>query len=244
MRKVTKESPLPLYYQLKEILLEMIENEELKPGDPIPPERELCKKHGISRMTARKAVMSLANEGVVFREQGRGTFVARPKINQKISNLRGFTEEMKEKGLITKTKLLSFKIKKATKENKKHLEMLGEDDKVIEIKRLRYINEEPFCIEVASIPHELCPDMKRENLENNSLYNLLEKKYGFKLKYAKQTIEPIMSDEYESDLLNQKEKILCLLFRRKTYLEDEKIIECTKAIYRGDIYKYEIRLDR
>lgn len=244
MRKVSKESPLPLYYQLKELLLKMIENEVLKPGDPIPTERELCEMHDISRMTARKAVMALVNEGEVYREQGRGTFVAKPKISKQISNLEGFTEEMNKKGFSTKTKLLSFKIKKATKDNRKQLNLSEEENKVIEIKRLRYVNEEPFAIEIAWIPYDLCPDMTRQDLEGNSLYKLLEEEYNYKLEYAKQTIEPLIMDEYESELLNQKEQAIALLFRRKTYLDDDRIIEYTKAIYRGDKYKYEIRLDR
>lgn len=244
MKKISKQDPLPLYYQLKELLLEMIENEELKPGDPVPPERELCKQHNISRMTARKAVMALANEGLVYREQGRGTFVSTPKINQKISKLQGFTEKMKNKGVRAKTKLLSFKVKKATKDNRKHLALLEGESKVIEIKRLRYVNDEPFSIEIVWLPYDLCPDLTREKLDGFSLYKILEEKYGYKLKYAKQTIEPIMMDEYESDLLNQNKKALALLFRRTTYLENGRIIEYTKAIYRGDKYKYEIRLDR
>src|SRR5690606_39612226 len=71
MRKVDKNSRVPLYYQLKEIIQEMIENEELQPNEPIPTERELCEIHGISRMTVREAIMALVNEGVLYREQGR-----------------------------------------------------------------------------------------------------------------------------------------------------------------------------
>ena len=244
MKKISKKDPLPLYYQLKELLLEMIENEELKPGDPVPPERELCKRHNISRMTARKAVMALVNEGVVYREQGRGTFVAIPKINQKISKLQGFTEKMKGKGVSTKTKLLSFKIKQATRDNIRHLDLLEGENVVIEIKRLRYVNEEPFSIEIVWLPYELCSNLTRKKLDGNSLYKIFEGEYNYKLKYAKQTIEPIIMDEYESDLLSQNQQALALLFRRTTYLENDRIIEYTKSIYRGDKYKYEIRLDR
>lgn len=244
MRKVTKNNPLPLYYQLKEILLEMIENEELKPGDPIPPERELCEEHNISRMTARKAVMALVNEGIVYREQGRGSFVSKPKILQSIKKLKGFTEEMKDKGATTRTRILSFKIKEATRESIKNLGLTDNATRVIEIKRLRYLDDEPFCIELATIPFVMCPDMIESHVEGGSLYSLLENKYSYMLKYAKQTIEPIMSDEYESSLLNQKESVLCLLFKRQTFLDDGRIIEYAKSIYRGDIYNYEIELDR
>src|SRR5690625_6405333 len=74
----------------------MIDNEELQPNDPIPTERELCKIHDISRMTVRMAIMSLVNEGVLYREQGKGTFVARKKQKHQLSHLRGFTEDMEK----------------------------------------------------------------------------------------------------------------------------------------------------
>src|SRR5690242_9285570 len=108
----------------------MIEEGLLKPGDLIPPERELCETQGISRMTVNKAIMALVNEGVLFREQGKGTFVAQPKMNRTLSQLKGFTEEMLEKGLIPSTKILSFEIKAATKQNKIELNMAEETNLV------------------------------------------------------------------------------------------------------------------
>ncbi len=242
LRKVSKQNPLPLYYQLKEIIQEMIENEELKPGDPVPPERELCEIHGISRMTARKAIMALVNEGILYREQGKGTFVSEPKIKQQLSQLRGFTEEMAEKGLKTDTQILSFKIKEATKKIRSHLNMDEKNNKVIEIRRLRIVEDEPFAIEIVWIPFNMCPDLQKDMLEGKSLYKIFKEKYGYTLDYAKQTIEPIMLNEYESDLLNLDIKSLALLFRRKTYLDDGRVIEYTKAIYRSDKYKYEVLL--
>lgn len=242
MKKVSKQSPLPLYYQLKEIIQEMIENGEYKPGDPIPPERELCEIHSISRMTVNKAIMALVNEGVLYREQGKGTFVAQPKINHQLNRLKGFTEEMREKGLNTETEILSYEIKKATKENRINLNLDETQEMVIEIKRLRKVEKEPFSIETVWIPSDLCPDMNREMIENNSLYELLRKRYGYKLEYAKQTIEPINLDDYDSKLLNVDNNRLALLFRRTTFTDKGKPIEHTKAIYRGDKYKFEIVL--
>src|SRR5690606_6399446 len=108
MRKVDKNSRVPLYYQLKEIIQEMIENEELQPNEPIPTERELCEIHGISRMTVREAIMALVNEGVLYREQGRGTYVAWPKPEVKLSDLRGLTEGMERMGHQVDTDIISF----------------------------------------------------------------------------------------------------------------------------------------
>ncbi|MFD3158055.1 GntR family transcriptional regulator [Haloimpatiens sp. FM7330] len=242
MKKVSKSNPLPLYYQIKEIIQEMIENEELKPGDAIPTERELCEMQSVSRMTVNKAIMGLVNEGILYREQGKGTFVTKPKEKHEISQLKSFTEEMKEKGLKTDTKILSFQIKEATKQNKIMLNMKDTEDKVIEIKRLRISANEPLAIETVWLSHHMFSDMTVEMVEGKSLYNIFRDKYGYCPEQAKQTIEPIMLNEYESKLLNQPANALALMFRRNTYIQNEKPIEYTKAIYRSDRYKYEIIL--
>lgn len=242
MKRVTKQNPLPLYYQLKVIIQELIENEILKPGDAVPSERELCETHEISRMTARKAIMDLVNEGALYREQGKGTFVAQPKINQQINQLKSFTQVMNEKGFSTSTKILSFQIKEATKKNKAVLEMGEDQNKVFEIIRIRMVEEVPIALETVWISLNMCPDMKREDIEGGSLYRLLMDQYAYRLDYAKQTIEPIIINEYESDLLKVDRNSLALLFRRTTYLDNGKPIEYTKAIYRSDKYKYEVLL--
>lgn len=242
MKKISRDNPIPLHYQLKEILQEMIENEVLKPGQSIPTERELCEIQGISRMTVNKAIMSLVNEGLIYREQGKGTFVSIEKVNHEISRLKGFTEQMKENGVISKTKILSFKVIEATKQHRFELKIPKEESKVVEIKRLRFSDEQPVAIETAWIPYYLFNDMTREMIEDKSLYAILREKYGYHPYKAKQTIEPIMLNEYESKLLNQENRALALIFRRTTYLENEIPIEYTKAIYRSDKYKYEVIL--
>ncbi len=243
MRKVQKENPIPLYYQLKEIILEMIDNMELQAGDPIPPERELCEFHGISRMTARKAIDVLVNEGVVYREQGRGSFVAEPKINQPISKLVGFTEDHISRGRRTETRLLEFEVRPATKIYAQRLQ-IPEGSLIIKARRLRTVDGEPMGIENIYVPKALFPDLNGEMIDNQSFYSLVEKHYGFKLAYAKQTIEPLIINDYDSELLNQDDKALGLLFRRTTFVESGKIIEYTKTVYRSDRYRYEITLDR
>ena len=242
MRKISRDNPVPLHFQLKEILPEMIENEILKPGESIPTERELCEIQGVSRMTANKAIMSLVNEGLIYREQGKGTFVSIAKVNQEISRLKGFTEQMIENGVVSKTKILSFKVIDATKQQKFELNMPNGENKLIEIKRLRFSDEQPVAIETAWLPYYLFKDMTRDMIKDKSLYGILREKYGYHPYKAKQTIEPIMLNEYESKLLNQENSALALIFRRTTYLEDGTPFEYTKAIYRSDKYKYEIIL--
>ncbi|EKO1912667.1 GntR family transcriptional regulator [Clostridium botulinum] len=240
MKIVSKKNPVPLHFQIKEILQEMIENEELKPGDAVPTERELCEIQGVSRMTVNKAIMSLVNEGLLYREQGKGTFVAKPKENKEIAGLKSFSEVMQDKGLKTETRILFFQIKEATKRIKSVLNLSDDNNKVFEISRLRMSEGEPVAIETVWIPYNLCSDMDRQTIEGKSLYETFKNKYNYFPNKAKQTIEPIILNEDECRLLNQNENALALMFRRTTYIKDEVPIEYTKAIYRSDIYKYEL----
>ncbi|AKJ91726.1 GntR family transcriptional regulator [Clostridium sporogenes] len=240
MKIVSKKNPVPLHFQIKEILQEMIENEELKPGDAVPTERELCEIQGVSRMTVNKAIMSLVNEGLLYREQGKGTFVAKPKENKEIAGLKSFSEVMQDKGLKTETRILFFQIKEATKRIKSVLNLSDDNNKVFEISRLRMSEGEPVAIETVWIPYNLCSDMDRQTIEGKSLYETFKNKYKYFPNKAKQTIEPIILNEDECRLLNQNENALALMFRRTTYIKDEVPIEYTKAIYRSDIYKYEL----
>lgn len=239
MRKASKGNPLPLYYQIKEIILEMIKNEELGPGDAIPPERELCAIQGVSRMIVNKAILELVNEGTLYRVQGKGTYVSKPKEYQKLSQLTGFTEEMASKGYNTDTKILSFEIKKSTKRIQGILK-IKENDEVIKIKRLRFIKGEPIAIETVWIAKELVPDMTEDMIEGKSLYYILKNQYNYDLEKAEETVEPKILNTYEIQMLENTLNNLALLFKKIVYTKNDVPLEYTEAVYRGDKYKYEI----
>lgn len=99
MKIVNKSSNIPLHTQLSSIIREMIETGELKEGDAIMPERELCNIQNVSRMTVNKTIVGLVTEGLLYRVQGKGTFVAKQKKKYQFSNVKGFTDVMKEKGV-------------------------------------------------------------------------------------------------------------------------------------------------
>lgn len=243
MKKVDKDSPIPLYYQLKNIICELIENEEIKDNETVPTERELCEYHGISRMTVNKAIASLVNEGLLYRERGKGTFVVKNKEKHQLQNLLSFTEDMKRRGIVIDTKIISFQRKQPTKKMQQDLQLTNQQE-VFEITRLRNVGGEPYAIEIAYIPTLLCEALTSEMLENNSLYDILERKFDVKFDYGHQTIEPILVNDYESELLQVKHKTLALMFSRLTYTKKNIPIEVTKSIYRSDRYKFEITLKR
>ncbi len=242
MRKVEKKTPIPLYYQLKEIIQEMIDNEELKPDEPIPTERELCEIHEISRMTVREAIMSLVNQGALYREQGKGTFVARPKMKHQLSELKGLTEDMERLGHKVETKVLSFNIQEASKNLARSLNLSSEQDTVIKLDRLRIVDGVPYAIETVWLNQAKFLHLTKDCIEGNSLYKILRERYSVHPHYARQTVEPIQLNEYESNLLGLELDSLALLFRRTTYSANDEIIEYTKGIYRIDKHKFEIFL--
>lgn len=248
MRRVDNQSPVPKYYQLGQIIREMIENEELQPGDAIPTEMELCKYHGVSRMTARKAIQNLVHEGLLYREQGKGTFVAYPKERRNVSQLLSFTEEMKAKGKKVTNKIMLFEKNKPSKKIAKILDINPDEDFIFMIKRLRIVSGLPFAIELAHIPEKIVPGLKLEDIEKNSLYDLIENTHGNKLSYGKQSVEPVVLTAYEKEMFeiqdNSLESSLGLLFERTTYSEDGEAIEYTRSVYRADIYKLEYTLQR
>src|SRR3989454_11654646 len=141
MSAIYRNSPLPRYYQLKEILRERARSGEWKPGDLIPSERELSEKYGISRMTARQAITDLVNEGLFYREQGKGTFVSERKITQQLIHLTGFTEDIRARGQRPGTRVLSAEMRLADEATAEKLR-IDAGTLIFRLQRLRLVDEE------------------------------------------------------------------------------------------------------
>lgn len=243
MKLVNKNSEVALHIQLMKIIRDMINSGELKPGDSIIPERELCEIQNVSRMTVNKAIVNLVNEGFLYRIQGKGTFVASKKTRNKFSSMKGFTEVMKDKGIDIKTDILYFDEGKQEEYIRDELNISDENEKIYRIDRLRYIENEPFGIEISYIPKSMCNNLKKDLDNYKSLYSILNDVYNYKMKKAEQIIEPIMLSKEEAKLLKQKEGMLALKLKRTSYIENGTPIEYTVSIFRSDKYQYEIVLN-
>lgn len=239
MYKINKNSPLPLYYQLKELLIGLIKEGELKPGDKIPSERELCEYHEISRMTVNKALEQLVQEDYLYREKGKGTFVAERKESKVFSPLASFTAEMKAQGLTASTKIRDWEIVEAGEELARQLK-LAPGERVYRIERLRLIEGTPFLLEKTYLPVKLCPGLKEEMLSDQSLYRILRERYHYRLERAEATVEPVLISGGTAAVLNVAEGIMGLLFYQLTFLEGGKPVEYTRAFYRSDDYKFKM----
>ncbi len=237
MNMIIRKGPLPRYYQLKEIMREKIRSGEWKPGDLIPSERELGEQYGISRMTARQAITELVNEGLFYREQGKGTFVSRHKITQQLLHLTGFTEDIRARGQRPGTKVLSAQVCLVDETVAERLHIKSGEE-VFYLRRLRLANDEPLAIEHSYLHFPGCERLAEDDLAQNSLYRLLEAKYGQPLIEAEQELEAGLVSEEESPLLQVAVGSPALYTRRTTYTERNQPIEYARAIYCGRKYVF------
>jgi len=243
MSAIYRNSPLPRYFQLKEIMRERIRSGEWKPGELIPSERELSEKYGISRMTARQAITELVNEGLFYREQGKGTFVSQRKITQQLIHLTGFTEDIRARGQRPGTKVLSATMHPADEETAEKLR-INPGTLIFRLQRLRLADDEPLAIELSQISFKGCEGLLEEDLEHNSLYRLLEAKYGIALMEADQELEAGLTGSEEAQLLKISVASPVLFTRRITYTDRNQPIEYAKAVYCGNKYTFYTHMKR
>lgn len=235
---IDKNSPIPIYYQLKELIKEEIRSNKYKSGTQISSESEISKKYNISRMTARHAIDRLVNEGVLYRIQGKGTFVAPERFRQDLAELTSFTQEMSRIGMRASSVILGLAVEDASPDIKEKLN----HEKIIKIKRIRLCNNEPMGVETSYI---LYPEFKFilvEDMSTESLYALLTNKGGVKFSHAKQVMQASVADKEQARLLNVPPGTPILVDTRLTFMVDDMPIEYVEAFYRGDLYKYEVIL--
>jgi GntR family transcriptional regulator len=243
MNTIYRNSPVPRYHQLKEILREKIRTGELKPGDLIPSERELSETYRISRMTARQAITDLVNEGVFYREQGKGTFVTRNKITQQLMRLTGFTEDMRARGQNPTTRVLAARQCLADETTAERLRV-PTGQPIVCLQRLRLADGEPLAVEFSHLHFKGCERLLDEDLEHNSLYRLLETKFALPLMEAEQEIEAGLASSEEALLLNIPAGSSVLHIRRITYTDRNQPLEYARSVYRGNKYVFYTRLKR
>ncbi|MFD2683077.1 GntR family transcriptional regulator [Bacillus seohaeanensis] len=241
---IKKNSPIPIYYQLGEIIKDLIEKGELKPGDSLPAEREYAEKFQISRMTVRQAFTQLVNDGYLHRIQGKGTFVAErsEKIEQTLRGLTSFTEDMKVRGLKPESRLINFEIIPATKLIADQLG-IQEYGPVYEIKRIRLADDEPMALETNYISANFIKGLT-EQIVNQSLYSYIEDQLNLRIDHASQVIESSIANQLEADYLKIQSGAPVMLIQRNTFLKDGTPVEFVKSSYRADRYKFMIQMNR
>ncbi len=229
----------PLYAQLKEIIVTMIERNELKPGDQIPTEKYLTIKYGISRITVRKAVEELVEDDILVRKQGKGTFVAFPKIERELITVNSFSKRMSQKGFVPGSKVLSKELITATPTIQKYLK-IGPEQEVIAIHRLRFLDQEPVAIEKSYLAYDSYPLVLEANINIGSLYKFLEKEYNVYPEKSEKTLEIIKCNEIEAKYLQINMGEPLFLLTGAIYTADHRAIEYVKTVFKGDRFRFKV----
>ncbi|MBI5196198.1 MAG: GntR family transcriptional regulator [Nitrospirae bacterium] len=239
---IDREHPLKLYVQLYEILRGKIESGEWSVYTQIPTEEELCKTYEISKATVRLAISEMVRQGYLRRQQGKGTFVCKRIIPEGLSMLTSFKELMLEAGIIFTTKVLAQTVMMPTDDISLKLDV-HDDKHVIYLKRLRLVDNEPVLLQETYIPHHICPPLLDEDLENNSLLEVLEKKYSIKITKVKGYIGIAYLSAEESSLLELQEGSAALLIEQFFY-SGEIQIQYTRSIKQPERFRFFLELER
>lgn len=222
----------PLYIQLANNLRQLIVDGEMLTGDALPSERVLTEITGASRVTVRKAIDELINEGLLLRRQGAGTYIA-SRIQQSGEELTGFTADAKNRGESPTSIWLVRSIASPTEDEARYLD-IPVTDQVVRFGRVRLSDGEPLAIEHAVVPARLLPD---PSIVKDSLYGALEQ-HGNRPVKGTQKIRASLATPTEAGLLSIQEGSQVLRIERFASLEDGTKVEYTRSAYRGDKYVF------
>lgn len=231
IQPLNKNSHVPLYLQLTDQLVRMIENGELKPGDKLLSEREMAEALGVSRITARLAIQELLKSGMVYREQGKGTFIAESRMRD-VQGFTSFTEDMQSRGLKPGSLILKQEII-SVDENLARTLHLEPGDPAIFLQRLRFANDRPVAIQTAYLPHRLVAGLETMNLTNRSLFEVLRQHYYIYPAWTEAVVEAAAAMPEEAHLLNIKSGEPILVVKGLTFTETFEIVESVRTVYPG-----------
>ncbi|MFC5445881.1 GntR family transcriptional regulator [Rhizobium halophytocola] len=223
----------PLYVKLKQAIEDAIKTEILKNGDALPAERDIAQSAGISRVTVRKAIDDLVQDGLLVRRRGSGTFVSKPvpRLQQPLSRLTSFSEDMRRRGMVAGSRWIDRKLYFPTAEETMMLGLSG-GARVARLVRLRLADGMPIALERTSLPQDIL-DEPEAIVE--SLYETLEAR-GIRPVRANQRISAVTLADDESALLGVPPGSAALSVQRVAYLETGRVMEVSRALYRSDAY--------
>lgn len=235
-------SSKPLHEQLKDILKEKIAEGEFKPGEALPGERQLMHTYGVSRVTVRQAISELVSEGWLYRQHGRGTFVAPRRIERPLARLLGIAEELILEGLEVSIQVLKAVRQEPLPEVRNQLG-LKEGEQVFHVVRLIKTGPEPILLDFSFFPASVGQILKAMDLSKDLIYTTLEL-YGYRIIRGVQWISASRASPEEAHHLQCKKGSPVLVSRRITYTEGELPIGVSRTVYRADRYEYRVDLYR
>lgn len=239
IRPVDENSPIPLYQQVRIDLLNMLQSEQLKPGQMLPTEKELAEAYNVSRQTIRQAIGDLASSNLLERTPGRGTTVLSGRNRLKFFLDKSFAQQIVEMGLEPHSEVLRQKeiiIDNASPQSLRH----KRGSAALELIRVRFGNDTPIGMQYTTIITDLCPDLGSHDFKEASLYNLILTKYKLPIARIDQTIGAVIADEWHKNLLKVSREIPLLLVNTTAYLENGEPLEASTSYYRADKYEFSV----
>ncbi|WP_367357471.1 GntR family transcriptional regulator [Mesotoga sp.] len=236
------ETPIPLYYKLYVDLKESLNSGKYQKGDKLPTEKELCQNYGISRLTVRRAMDELRREGFIERLKGKGTFVTGSKREEQLAILTGFTDEARKRGSETRSVVLENKLVRVPADAVELFDIPA-DAMVVLLKRVRFLEGEPYAIEEAYL--NVGADIRflnitQRDMEKESLYGILRKEFNINISYAEEEMELTRLKKEEARFLRQEQDDCAIMRKRFTYTKSDICIEYVISLYRADKSKFRI----
>lgn len=230
-----EKSPVPLYYQLQEIIRSRIESGQWQPGQQLPPEAELCEEFSLSRGTVRQALADLVREGLLNRRRGKGSFVATPKISQDLMTFAtGFSAYAKQViGTDLANRNISVTVVPANSSVAEQLNVPAGSD-VVEVRRVKLANGKPYFLATSFLPSGMVPGLEKEDISEGSLFEFIRDRYGIQVTMVRGWFEPVLVNEYESSILNVEKGSPAMLYVRTRFAGDDPVM-VSKHIIRGDM---------
>lgn len=240
MNPIERQSPVPLYYQLKQLLAERITKGEWQAGDMLPTEEQLQEQYGLSRTTVRQALKELELEGLISRFRGRGTFVSQPKISHSADPRFNLTAYLTEQGIRPGWRVISAGWVQASTEVAEGLS-LEPGVKLYQLRRLRLANDEPIGYHVAHVIPALGQKISESHLDQGGSLDYLRATGHLDQSAANRTIEAVLASEKVASYLNFHKGGPILMIKRRVFNVTGIPVEDMRAMYRGDRFQYRVR---
>lgn len=239
--EIDRRSPMPMYHQLKQRIIEDIARLGLRPGDVLPGEHRLCEQFGVSRTVVRQALLQLEHQGIIDRVKGKGTFVAHQKTPESlVHTLTGLYEEVSARGGHVRSEVRTQEFIPADDEVATALD-LEPGARVLAIERLRFVDEEPWSWTTTYLPESVGALVEHEDLRDQSLYALLAT-HGVRAIRGVRSAEATSADAEQGALLRVGTGKALLVLRSVGFDEEDRPMEYFIAYHRGDRSRFEFQL--
>jgi len=230
---------VPYYEQIAGQVRRLIKENHLKPGQTFYSEAVLARQLGISKMPVRQAFHKLRAEGLLLTKKGKTPVIGKGPLLWNFKELHGFSEEMRRRGLVPATKVLSLDVEYPDSETASALS-ISPSEQVYRVKRLRFVDQEPVAIVTSYLPKRIFSGLDKQDLERNSLYYLFENVYGRKLLRSEQMISAVNAGHEEMQLLQTTLEGALLFVKETAFDTQETALEYAISLLRGDRYTFSV----